>query len=165
MESSFFSLFDGLVDAIALPYAGLLLVFVVSLLSSTLLPMGSEAVLLAYINGVPDFFWQALVFATAGNTLGGVITFWMGMGAEALYERYARSGQKGRWSRRAHAWVERWGAPVLLLSWLPVVGDPLCAVAGWLRLPFWRSFFYIAVGKALRYGALALSAQWFLASG
>ena len=165
MESSFLSLFNGLADAIAPAYAGLLVVFVVSLLSSTLLPMGSEAVLLAYINSVPGFVWPALALATAGNTLGGVITFWMGRGAEALYERYAAAGRQGLWSRRAHGWVERWGAPVLLLSWLPVVGDPLCAVAGWLRLPFWRSFFYIAVGKGLRYLALALSAQWFFAPG
>jgi membrane protein YqaA with SNARE-associated domain len=50
--------------------------------------------------------------------------------------------------------VRRWGVPILLLSWLPVVGDGFCFAAGWLRLPFWRSLLAIGLGKALRYGAI-----------
>ena len=45
----------------------------------------------------------------------------------------------------------RWKAPSLLLAWLPAVGDPLCALAGWLRMPFWQSVLYMAIGKFLRY--------------
>ena len=52
---------------------------------------------------------------------------------------------------RALAWVRRFGPKACLLSWLPVVGDPLCAVAGWLKLPFWPCLAYMAVGKFLRY--------------
>ena len=52
---------------------------------------------------------------------------------------------------RALRWLQRWGPPACLLSWLPVVGDPLCAVAGWLRLPFWPCTAYMAIGKFLRY--------------
>lgn len=168
MEPSIAPLFDGLLQVFALPQAGLTAVFLVSLVSATLLPMGSEAVLLAYINAAPSMLWPALALATAGNTLGGIITFWMGWGAEALYERYAGpgNGNESRWTRQAHAWTRRWGAPVLLLSWLPIIGDPLCAVAGWLRLPFWTCAFYIALGKGLRYLLLALSLLWlFPASG
>lgn len=161
METSITPLLDSLFQVFALPQAGLAAVFLASLISSTLLPMGSEAVLLAYIGHVPAMVWVALAVATLGNTLGGVITFWMGRGAEALCERYATSGGSDRWTRNARQWVGRWGAPVLLLSWLPVIGDPLCAVAGWLRLPFWRSVIYIAIGKALRYLAIALPALWF----
>ena len=56
-----------------------------------------------------------------------------------------------RHERRARVWLRRLGAKACLLSWLPVVGDPLCAVAGWLRLPFWPCVFYMAIGKFLRY--------------
>ncbi|MFA5598864.1 MAG: YqaA family protein [Pusillimonas sp.] len=161
METSITYLLDSVFRAFALPQTGLAAVFLVSLVSSTLLPMGSEAVLLAYIGTVPAMAWAALAVATLGNTLGGVITFWMGRGAEALYERYATPGKPDRLTKKARQWVERWGAPVLLLSWLPVIGDPLCAVAGWMRLPFWRSVVFIAIGKALRYLAIALPVLWF----
>ena len=165
METSITQLLYSLFQVFALPQAGLAAVFLASLISSTLLPMGSEAVLLAYIGHAPAMVWVAVMVATLGNTLGGVITFWMGRGAEAMYERYSTSGKSsekpGRWTSNARQWVERWGAPVLLLSWLPVIGDPLCAVAGWLRLPFWRSVIYIAIGKASRYLVIALPALWF----
>ncbi|MET0384018.1 MAG: DedA family protein, partial [Burkholderiaceae bacterium] len=49
------------------------------------------------------------------------------------------------------ALLEKWGARACLLSWLPLVGDPVCAVAGWLRLPFWPCVGYMAIGKTLRY--------------
>ena len=63
---------------------------------------------------------------------------------------------------RAEKWVQRFGAPVLLLAWLPVVGDPLCAVAGWLRLPFWPCVVYIAIGKFGRYVALVWALRWVI---
>ena len=55
---------------------------------------------------------------------------------------------------RARAWVHRFGAPILLLSWLPVVGDPLCAMAGWLRLPWLPCLIFLMLGKFARYLAL-----------
>lgn len=60
----------------------------------------------------------------------------------------------------AHDWIHRMGPPALLLSWLPAVGDPLCAVAGWLRLPFWPCVAYMAIGKFLRYLAMTASLLW-----
>ena len=68
---------------------------------------------------------------------------------------------RGRWNQRAHAWLHRMGPPALLLSWLPVVGDPLCAVAGWLRLSFWPCVAYMAIGKFLRYVAMTAGLLWF----
>ena len=52
---------------------------------------------------------------------------------------------------RALRWVQQFGPRACLLSWLPGVGDPLCGVAGWLRLPFWPCLFYMAIGKFGRY--------------
>jgi membrane protein YqaA with SNARE-associated domain len=139
---------QSLVHWLALPQHGLSTVFVVSLISATLLPMASVPAVYGLVKVNPELFWPALLVATAGNTAGGAITFWMGLGAEVAYEKL--SGHQ-RHEARALAWLRRFGAPACLLSWLPFVGDPLCAVAGWLRLPFWPCVAYMAIGKFARY--------------
>ena len=63
---------------------------------------------------------------------------------------------------RALSWLKRFGARACLLSWLPVVGDPLCAVAGWLKLPFWQCLAYMAVGKFLRYLVMTSVLLYFM---
>ena len=123
----------SLLTALALPQFGLTTVFIVSMISATLLPMGSEPVVFGLIKLNPELFWPAILVATAGNTLGGAISWWMGYGAELLYERM----QHKRFEARALTWLNRFGPKACLLSWLPGVGDPLCAVAGLLKMPFW----------------------------
>jgi membrane protein YqaA with SNARE-associated domain len=147
----------GLLATLALPRYGLSTVFVVALVSATLLPMGSEPAVFGLVKLDPSLFWPAVLVATAGNTCGGGITWWMGYGAERAYERLAgrRSAQA-----RALAWLGRFGPKACLLSWLPVVGDPLCAVAGWLRLPFWPCLLYMAIGKFARYLTLTAALMW-----
>lgn len=137
-----------LLTALALPQYGLTTVFVVSLISATLLPMASVPAVFGLVKLNPELFWPALLVATAGNTAGGAITYWMGYGAERIYERIADAKPM---HARAIVWLHRWGPPACLLSWLPFVGDPLCAVAGWLRLSFWPCVAYMAIGKFLRY--------------
>jgi membrane protein YqaA with SNARE-associated domain len=136
-----------LLQWLALPQHGLGTVFAVSLISATLLPMGSEPVVFGLVQLHPDWFWSVIAVATAGNTLGGAITWWMGHAASHIAHRYGHSANHVR----ALAWLNRLGPKACLLSWLPVVGDPLCAVAGWLRLPFWPCVAYMALGKCLRY--------------
>jgi membrane protein YqaA with SNARE-associated domain len=138
---------QSLLSALSLPEYGLSTVFVVSLVSATLLPMASVPAVFGLVKLNPELFWPALLVATAGNTAGGAITYWMGVGAERAYEKITHHEARGR----ALTWLRRWGPPACLLSWLPVVGDPLCGVAGWLRLPFWPCVAYMAVGKFLRY--------------
>jgi membrane protein YqaA with SNARE-associated domain len=137
----------SLLSALSLPEYGLSTVFVVSLVSATLLPMASVPAVFGLVKLNPELFWPALLVATAGNTAGGAITYWMGLGAERAYEKITHRQAEGR----ALVWLRRWGPPACLLSWLPVVGDPLCGVAGWLRLPFWPCVGYMAIGKFLRY--------------
>ena len=137
-----------LLTALALPQYGLTTVFVVSLVSATLLPMASVPAVFGLVKLNPELFWPALLAATAGNTAGGVITYWMGYFAERVYEKLADPRPM---QARAVVWLHRWGPPACLLSWLPFVGDPLCAVAGWLRLSFWPCVAYMAAGKFLRY--------------
>jgi membrane protein YqaA with SNARE-associated domain len=146
----------SLITALALPKLGLSTVFVVSLISATLLPLGSEPVVFGLIKVNPDMFWPTVLVATAGNTVGGAISWWMGYGAEALYERM----QHKRFEMRALAWLQRFGAKACLLSWLPGVGDPLCAVAGALKLPFWPCVLYMAIGKFARYVTMTVVLLW-----
>jgi membrane protein YqaA with SNARE-associated domain len=149
---------EWLLATLALPKFGLTTVFLVALISATLLPMGSEPVVFGLIKLNPDLFWPTIFVATAGNTIGGAITWWMGYGAERAYEhRTHRSGEG-----RALTWLRRFGAKACLLAWLPVVGDPLCAVAGWMRLPFWPCIAYMAVGKFLRYLVMTSAMLWLL---
>ncbi len=137
----------SLLTALALPQFGLSTVFVVAFVSATLLPMGSEPVVLGLLKLNPELFWPAMAVATVGNTLGGAVSWWMGRGAHAMMEKYRGSATHVR----AIGWLNRFGPKACLLSWLPVVGDPLCAVAGWLKMPFWPCLLYMAIGKFLRY--------------
>ncbi len=136
-----------LLTALALPQYGLATVFVVCLVSATLVPVGSEFAVIGLVKLNPDLFWPAVMVATLGNTIGGAISWWTGYGAEALYERV----QKQQSHLRVLEWLRRFGPRTCLLSWLPVVGDPLCAIAGWLKLPFWPCVGYMAIGKFVRY--------------
>jgi membrane protein YqaA with SNARE-associated domain len=147
----------SLLDALALPQYGLSTVFVVALLSATLLPMGSEPVVFGLVKLNPELFWPAVLVATAGNTVGGAISWWMGYAAERTYERVKHRPPR---ELRALSWLQRFGPKACLLSWLPGVGDPLCAVAGWLRLPFWPCVGYMAIGKLLRYVTMTAALLW-----
>ena len=150
-----------LLTTLALPRFGLSTVFVVSFISATLLPMGSEPVLLALLSFHPDLLWTALAVATVGNTLGGAIGWWMGWGAERLMAKHLHQDHVTI-HMRALRWLERIGPAACLGAWLPIIGDPLCVVAGYLRLPFWPCVFYMAIGKALRYGVLVFGWQWIV---
>jgi membrane protein YqaA with SNARE-associated domain len=142
--------------SMSLPQYGLVTVFVVALISATLLPVGSEFVVIGLVKLNPELFWPAVLVATVGNTIGGAISWWTGYGAEALYQR----GKQNKSTVKALEWARRFGPKACLLSWLPVVGDPLCAVAGWLKLAFWPCIGYMAIGKFLRYATMTAGLMW-----
>lgn len=141
-----------LLQVLAVPQVGLTSVFFISFISATLLPLGSEPAVFAVAMADPALFWPVILVATVGNTLGGVVDYWMGYGAKQAFARERQT----RW----FGWLERFGAPAMLLSWLPGVGDPLCTLGGWLRLPFWPCVMYMAIGKFLRYSVMT----WLLLS-
>ena len=149
-----------LLHLLSAPEVGLSSVFVISLVSATLLPLGSEPAVFAAVKAMPQNFWLLIGVATLGNTIGGAIDYWMGLGArkallasDAPTKTYAAER-----SRRWFGWLERFGAKTMLLAWVPGIGDPICTLAGWLRLPFWPSVGYMAIGKFLRY----LMMTWLL---
>ena len=125
--------------------------FLSAFISSTIAPGGSEAVL-AYLlrqSEIPSGL--LLLTATVGNTLGALTTWLLGLWAANRYP--LDHGQDAKRNRAIQS-VRRFGVPILLLSWLPVVGDGFCFAAGWLRMSFLASLLAIAVGKLGRYAAI-----------
>ena len=134
-----------------LGYAGL---FAWSFLAATALPLGSEAALAAVV-GVRGEFVVPVLVATAGNVLGACTTYWLGRGTSRIIGRRRGPARKGA---RAARLLKRHGAPALLLSPVPVIGDVLVALAGATRVPFGAFLFWVALGKGARYAAVALAA-------
>ena len=147
---------DHLISLLALPQVGLSTVLLISFLSATLLPMGSEPAVFALVKINPHLFWPTIAVATIGNSLGGALTWLIGLGAHRVVDRYRHSQSHVQ----ALRWLERMGPKACLLAWLPLVGDPLCAVAGWLRMPFWPCVLYMAIGKFLRYLIMTGALLW-----
>ena len=125
---------------------GLLALFVASFIAATVLPGGSEVVLVAVIHRHPDALWQAVAVATIGNTLGGLTSYWVGRLIP------------NRVQHRSILTLQRYGYWALLFSWMPVIGDALPAAAGWLRLSSWISMAALAAGKLVRY--LLVAGGW-----
>jgi membrane protein YqaA with SNARE-associated domain len=138
-----------LLKVLAAPSVGLTSVFLISFVSATLLPLGSEPAVFAVVKANPAMFWPAVLVATVGNTLGGAVDYLIGYRAKVAFAKERQS----RW----FGWLARYGARTMLLSWVPGVGDPLCTLAGWLHLPFWPSVGYMAVGKFARYVVMTAS--------
>jgi membrane protein YqaA with SNARE-associated domain len=89
-----------------------------------------------------------------------MLSWWMGWGTHKAVDRWRQSST----DRRALKWLEKLGPKACLLSWLPVVGDPICAVAGWLKMPFWPCTIYMAVGKFGRYLVMTAALLWLFPS-
>lgn len=132
-----------LLAVLAAPEVGLTSVFVIGFIAATLVPIGSEPAVFAVVKANAALFWPAVMAATLGNTLGGVVNYWMGYGTKQAFAK----DKETRWFR----WLERFGAKAMFWAWLPGVGDLLCSLGGWLKLPFWPCVFYMAIGKFLRY--------------
>lgn len=147
---------QSLLHALALPEVGLSTVFVLAFLAATLLPLGSEPAVFGLIQLNPQLFWPTILVATAGNTLGGMTSWWLGRAAHHLVDRWRDAPTH----LRALSWLQRLGPKACVLAFLPVVGDPLCAVAGWLRLPALPCASWMALGKFARYLAITACLLW-----
>lgn len=125
----------------------LLSLFACSFLSATILPGNSEVVLVAMLLAKVSQPWWLVVIATMGNSLGGLTNVILG--------RFFPLREKSRWQEKAVGWLKRYGAATLLLSWMPVIGDLLCLLAGWMRISWGPVLFFLCLGKALRYVLVA----------
>ena len=121
--------------------------FASSFLSATLLPGNSEVVLVAMLLSGVSQPWLLVLIATMGNSLGGLTNVILG--------RFFPLREKSRWQEKAVGWLKRYGAATLLLSWVPVIGDLLCLLAGWMRISWGPVLFFLCLGKAVRYVLVA----------
>ncbi|QKJ88351.1 DedA family protein [Paramixta manurensis] len=120
-----------------------------SFLSATLLPGSSEVLLVALMLAGKSSTVGLIFVAAVANTLGGLTNIILG--------RLLPSRPQGRWHHTAVAWLQRFGPAALLFSWLPVIGDLLCVIAGWLRFSWLPVVLFLAVGKTLRYIVVAIA--------
>ncbi|WP_223486824.1 YqaA family protein [Pseudomonas sp. A-RE-19] len=124
--------------------------------AATLLPLQSEAVLVGLLLSGQYGLWSLLAVATLGNVLGSLLNWWLGRGIERFRER--------RWFpvsprhlHQAQKHYQRYGHWSLLLSWVPIIGDPMTLVAGVMREPLGRFLVIVTLAKGARYGVLALA--------
>ena len=139
-----------------MPYLSL---FGISFLAATIFPAQSELVLSGMLISEPFDPWLLILTATAGNVLGSLLNWLMG--------RYLHGYRDRRWFpvsqaglSRAERVFKRWGVWMLLLSWVPIIGDPLTLVSGLLRVPLKVFLPIVLVAKAGRY--IAISGVIFL---
>ncbi len=134
-------------------HSGLPALFVLSFLAATVLPLGSEWLLIGLI--LNSFSVETVVaVATVGNYLGACTTYGIGFWGSAFFmHRVLRVDAKQE--EKAAAFFRKYGSWSLLLSWVPVIGDPLCIVAGSLRLNFFLFSLFVFTGKFVRYAIIA----------
>ncbi|MDX1281640.1 YqaA family protein [Shewanella colwelliana] len=139
--------------------SALWLMFSGAFVAATLLPGGSEVLLAALINDSTDTWLALVVAATVGNTLGSITSYYLGYAG-----RFAKTPEALSTGRYRHsiALVQRYGCWSLLLAWAPVIGDLLCLLAGWVKLPVIKSTVMIFIGKGLRYLLIAAMALHWL---
>jgi membrane protein YqaA with SNARE-associated domain len=118
--------------------------FAASFVAATLFPLPSEAALFAYVSAHPEHTALAVALATIGNTAGGMTTYLLG-----------RFLPNSKLDMRAFRMLNRWGAPATFLAWLPIIGDALCAAAGWLRVSWIAALAFMAAGRLSRYIVVA----------
>ncbi|HWA38508.1 MAG TPA: YqaA family protein [Burkholderiales bacterium] len=125
--------------------AELLGLFGASFAAATLFPLPSEAALFAYLQAHPEDRVLAVAVATVGNTAGGMTTY----GLARLIPRSRKINE------RSLDAIKRYGAPLTFFAWLPIIGDALCAAAGWLRIRWWAALAFMATGRLARYIVVA----------
>ena len=135
-----------------------LTLFLVSFGAATLLPFGSEALYIYYINEGNNLFLLWL-FASVGNTLGSVVNYWLGLKGEGYLESKGYISTKKIKSTKVY--FDKYGGWTLLLSWMPIVGDPLTFIAGIFHYKFKYFVLIVFVAKSTRYAVIALLLQSF----
>ncbi|MCT8590269.1 YqaA family protein [Glaesserella parasuis] len=134
----------------------LLIMFVSSFLSATILPGNSEVIFTTYTTQAllqKNMVYGLFVVSTLGNSLGSMTTYFIAQ----FFPQPKFHDQQHKSIKLALKLSQKYGIWILLFSWLPIVGDLFCGVAGWLRFNFWKSLCFIVLGKAIRYVLLLWS--------
>lgn len=127
-------------------------IFIIAFLASTLIPLGSETFVILMAN-LGYNTWLILLFATTGNYLGSLTNYYIGKyGNEFFLSKKIKYSSKIK--KKAEEIYSKYGAPTLFLSWLPIIGDPLCIVPGILHLDIRIFSFWVILGKLFRYSII-----------
>lgn len=133
---------------------GLLTLFTLGFLAATMLPLGSEWLLVLLLRQ-GDNPIQLVLVAAIGNYLGSCTNYLIGLyGSDFLIKNLLRMNDKD--IARAEQYYKRYGIWSLLFAWLPVVGDPLCLIGGIFRMNFWLFSLLVFIGKLARYSVITL---------
>lgn len=130
-----------------------LILFLTAFISATLFPLGSEALLLSLL--YQDYsIILLLIFASTGNILGSIVNYYLGLKGEEYLEnkKLITTAQISRYKK----YFDQWGGYSLLLSWMPIIGDPLTFIAGILKYDFKKFLFFVSLAKFGRYLFLIL---------
>ncbi len=139
---------------------GLLTLFALAFLAATLLPLGSEWLLVLLLQQGDDPL-KLVVVAGIGNYLGSCTNYLIGLyGSDFLIKKLLRMDDKD--ILRAEQYYKRYGVWSLLFAWLPVIGDPLCVIGGIFKMNFWLFSLLVFIGKLGRYSVIALLTLQFI---
>ena len=134
--------------------------FLAAFLAATILPAQSEAGLAALILAAPSSVTLLVITASLGNILGSVVNWYLGRGLTGFAGKWWFPANAGQLAR-ATGWYDKYGRWSLLLSWVPIIGDPLTVVAGLMREPLPRFLLIVGIAKTARYVVVAvLALQW-----
>ena len=138
-------------------YLGL---FLFGALATTMVPLSPEvAAVGVWKLGMPII--PTIIALSLGNYVGNVINYWIGtLGKTWILEKYFRI--KPKRLRKARMWFEKYGPPILLFSWLPVIGDPLTIVPGLVKYSFKKFTIYVLIGKVIHYALIYAAAVWWV---
>lgn len=135
--------------------------FFSALMAATLLPMQSEALLagLVLLGSMP--VWLLVLVASIGNIGGAVVNWWLGLKVNDFQDRKWFPFDRGQLDK-ARGWYQHYGRWSLLVSWAPIIGDPLTLAAGLMREPLWRFLLLVSLAKTARYIFIAAFASQFV---
>ena len=129
--------------------------FLAAFLAATIVPAQSEAVLAGMIISGAFSLPILIVVASIGNILGSLVNWVLGRSVERFAQKRWFPASETQLAR-ARSFYGRWGYWSLLLSWVPVIGDPITLIAGVMREPFWRFMLLVSLAKIGRYLVLAM---------
>jgi membrane protein YqaA with SNARE-associated domain len=125
-----------------------LTLFITALISATLFPLGSEALLIYDITQGHNIY-LLLFFATIGNSLGSVINYFLGLKGEEYLINKKLINEK--YISKIKTYFDKYGFWSILFSWLPIIGDPITFVAGILKYDFRKFLILVIIAKFSRY--------------
>ncbi len=129
----------------------LLSLFFSGFTSATLLPGSSEALFLLMLTQQNWDSWVLILIVGTGNSLGGMSNWLIGILIRRGFYKEKNTETKNKYHIQAEKWLKKYGSPVLFFSFLPIIGDPICLVAGLVKIHWFKALLYISSGKFFRY--------------